>query len=220
MEWPQTTLGALRARAKTRVWQQVRIRLRPQARIGLRVRHCRGCQNRSKSHASQKRRSSACTSTNSCGAHIAYGGRACEFDGRFVDDSWCGSMYFEELRVAWANGDIDATWWCTVCHAREQLGGCGTPTELDTIRQQLGIAWREEARMVRAAAWRSSSASGHDAPTPVSDQCGCQSWRWSGTASPWDQGWAGAVWNDGGSSPATGQGVMCQANHSVARCIH
>ena len=40
------------------------------------------------------------------------------FDGTFLDDSWRGRYLFEELRGAWARGEIDVTWWCTQCLAQ------------------------------------------------------------------------------------------------------
>ena len=85
---------------------------------------------------------------DSCGIRIAFGTRTIEFDGRFVDESWRGTMPFHELHNAWKRGDIDARWWCSVCH--NERGGA----DLDETRRVLGIAWRADSRMARAAAWR------------------------------------------------------------------
>ena len=85
---------------------------------------------------------------DSCGIRIAFGTRTIEFDGRFVDESWRGTMPFHELYNAWKRGDIDARWWCSVCHNRRR------EADLDETRRVLGIAWRADSRMARAAAWR------------------------------------------------------------------
>ena len=85
---------------------------------------------------------------DACGIRIAFGTRTMEFDGRFVDESWRGTMHFHELYNAWKRGDIDARWWCSVCH--NGRGGA----DLDETRRVLGIAWRDDSRMARAAAWR------------------------------------------------------------------
>ena len=55
------------------------------------------------------------------------------WDGRFVDESW-RFLYHPSMRYYhWQNGDIDATWLCTRCHA-VQLG-----LSMEATRDRLGI---------------------------------------------------------------------------------
>ena len=87
---------------------------------------------------------------DSCGVRIAFGSRATGFDGHFVNDIWRSTRPFHELYDEWKKGEIDATWWCSMCHKRS------SGADLNETRRVLGIQSRAVSRMARAAAWRAS----------------------------------------------------------------
>ena len=72
------------------------------------------------------------------------------WDGQFIDPSWFSWCAPQDRFARWADGTINATWWCTKCLA-EHFG-----LEIPDTRTQLGVK-NPEARRKRTgqgSVWR------------------------------------------------------------------
>ena len=72
---------------------------------------------------------------DSCTRPCPFYKKTLPFDGQFVRKTWKPGTTHEVLQKEYERGSIDATWWCTYCHA----GLNPSKQDIEKVRNKLGL---------------------------------------------------------------------------------